>query len=156
MSLRPFALLALALLAFDCSSPRPTASREDAVLTGEETAKKAGEAAREAQKNGQTGLIAASSSKPDAGASPTSPEKSVNSTSSVLRIHMKKGIPTMNGEPIPEQRIDDILKGAVQNDAGVIVIVVRDADTGPEATNQVLDAARNAGVKHVQEQQELE
>lgn len=69
---------------------------------------------------------------------------------------MKKGIPTISGEPIPERNIDDVLKGAVENDAEVIVIVIRDADTGPEATNQVLEAARNAGVKHVQERQELE
>lgn len=143
--------IVLVLVLVGCSSPGHNVKRGDAVLSGEETAKRASDATREAEEKGETGIIVASSE-------PAEPEEADSGQSAsapaVLVITMRQGTPTLGGEPIVG--VGQVVTSAVEANPDVYVIVERDASTGPRAVEAVIDEAREAGAAHVEERQVLD
>lgn len=144
-------VLALLISAGGCSTGAPQQTRDDAVLSGEETAKAAAEAARKAEKDDNTGVLIESSEP----AEPEPDEQPAEPARSVLRIELRAGTATMSGEPIPEGSLGDVVRDAVRANPDVLVVFERDSTTGPEATERYMQQARDAGAKQVEERPAL-
>ncbi len=141
--------LLFALLLVGCTAPR-TAPRTDAVLTGDATAKAAGEAARTAEKEDNTGLLFASSQRKDEAPAlpePTTQPTEPAPTAAVLKIQFVKGTPTMNGEPIAD--FAGIAAGAVAADPDVMLSITSAEEVDPAKITAITDAAKAAGIKRV-------
>lgn len=149
---RFLSILIVALL-LGCSTGTPQQTRKDAVMSGEETAEKAANAARTADENDNTGVLVHSSRAEEA--PDEAEETDPPAAPSVLRIELRRGSVTMNGEPIPEAKFGEVVEEAVAANPDVLVVFVRDTMTGPEATERFMDQAREAGARRVEERPAL-
>jgi hypothetical protein len=139
--------------ATSCSSAAPQQMREDPVASGEETAKTAADAARQAEEEGNTGILIESSR--EAAPPEDDEEEAPSPERSVLEIELRSGTPTMDGEPIPEGKLEDVIREAVEANPDLLVVFVRDSKTGPEMTTKYIEQARSAGAKSVEERPAL-
>jgi biopolymer transport protein ExbD len=142
--MRTVSLLILTMFVVSCSAPRPAPKREDAVMSGQETAEKAGASARKAEKEDRTGIIVASS---DDDAEPTTqPTEPPPAEPTELSIEFVKGTATMNGEPIAD--VAKVLADAAKR-GDVALMISADDETPYARVVELMDQANTAGIDRV-------
>lgn len=145
--MRLIALLVAAAFVVACSSPRPTPKRTDAVLSGQETAEKAGEAAKTAEKNDNTGIIIASSAAEDPTSQPSSAAPADPRPPSVT-VTMVNGTATMSGEPIAD--FAAVAKEAAEADPATALIIIAPPETPYAKVVELMDQAKAAGLTRME------
>lgn len=131
-----------------CTGMQPMQPREDAVLSGSETAKRAGDAAREAAKQNETGLIVASSSPPPPPEEPI--EVKEPALPQPIKIEVASTGITLDGVVVSAEELPTRL-GAKLNELpdAVVVIAHPDGAVDAERLAEIEVIAKDAGAKEV-------
>ena len=138
------ALFCGATIGCQASSPPP---RPDAVMSGEETAKAAADAARAAEKDGKTGIINASSERAEATTQPTTQPSEPAEAEPTLNLSLVGDQLLVDGEPVSD--FAKVAADAKAANPDVILSITSSEEVEHARIVELTDAAKAAGINRI-------
>lgn len=145
----------LALVSSACSTTDAPRARTGGTLTGAETAERATRAAQDAKAQDDTGILVASSHRPDAEPpdeqpdTEATPEPTPDSERFEFEIEMREGVAYHADVPITEESFDAVFNDALEQH-GEVAVTLRGSPQSRELLGRLARAAVEAGVQRIE------